>query len=86
MNVAEIRMFRWMCGHTEKDDKKRRYTRQGGSGLHGRQDEGGEVEMVWTCEEEVCGCARKVVAELVKIEVRRGRGRLKKNRVREVIR
>lgn len=38
---------------------------QSGSDIRGGQDEGSMTEIVWACEEEMCGCPSK--------EVRRGR-------------
>ena len=57
-----MRMLRWMCAHTRGDkDYEPGYTRQGGSDIRGRQDEGSSVEIVRACEEEVHGCTGKEV-------------------------
>ncbi|XP_060170740.1 uncharacterized protein LOC132601684 [Lycium barbarum] len=63
MKVAEMRMLRWMCVRTRRDEG------QGRSDVRGGQDEGSETEMVRTCEEEqwnapVRRCERLAVAEV----------------------
>ncbi|KAG5624798.1 hypothetical protein H5410_010016 [Solanum commersonii] len=48
--LEEMRMLRWMCGHT-RGDKIRNEVIQEKVGVASVVDKGGEAEMVWTCEE-----------------------------------
>ncbi|KAG5593432.1 hypothetical protein H5410_043946 [Solanum commersonii] len=51
MHVAEMRMLRWMCGHTRSDKIRNEVIREK-VGVASVVDKGGsEAEMVWTCEE-----------------------------------
>lgn len=45
-------MLGWMCGRIRCDRIKNEVIRdKGGIDLHGGQDKGSEIEMVWICDE-----------------------------------
>ncbi|XP_070017332.1 uncharacterized protein [Nicotiana sylvestris] len=78
MKVADIRMLRWMCGHTRMDRIRNRYSREGGCGPHRGQY--GEARLRWfghiqrrSTDAPVRRCERLAV-----VGTRRGRGRPKK--------
>ncbi|KAG5611654.1 hypothetical protein H5410_022935 [Solanum commersonii] len=69
MHVAEMRMLRWMCGHTRSDKIRNEVIREK-VGVASVVDKARRGEMVWTCEEAGQSAQRE--------GTRRGRGRPKK--------
>ncbi|WMV58096.1 hypothetical protein MTR67_051481 [Solanum verrucosum] len=61
MQVAKIKMLRWMCRHTRSSRIRNEDFHESGNDLCGGQDEGRETEMVWVCEKEMCKCPNKQV-------------------------
>lgn len=60
MKVAEIRMFKWIYGHTRREMIRNEVIWSKAGGLHDRINQGSEDEIIRACE-EVCGYASKEV-------------------------
>ncbi|KAG5583500.1 hypothetical protein H5410_054127, partial [Solanum commersonii] len=64
MHVAEMRMLRWMCGHTRSDRIRNEVIREK-VGVASVVDKARRGEMVWTCEKAGVGLDEEVLEGLV---------------------
>ncbi|KAG5615983.1 hypothetical protein H5410_015807 [Solanum commersonii] len=76
MHVAEMRMLRWMCGHTRSDKIRSEVIQERWEWPLWWTSEA-RTEMVWTCKEQA-RCPVRRCEGLVVEGTQRGRGRPKK--------